>query len=165
MKKLETKLFLTSFLAIGLFIGFGSLSLLNARDQRLLSKEVNTSTQVLVSSHGLFKKKLKSEALKSLENLKGQLQPDFRQKAIAKLLKTTNRKNLLHVIDSETRFQKFTYSSISHLNERVITYGGFALIAASLIFLGILAWNRKLVFSPIFNLNRKMLDFLNLELL
>lgn len=160
MNRLESRSILMLTIALGFFIGFGSLSFLSFHDLTLYEKDLQTSSEVLALSKKVAKDGNK-EARAQLDQLKATLTPDFRQKAVEKILKNPTRSHLLFLMDAETRYQTYVHQVALTLRKQAKMHGLLALFTCTLIMLTQLVFQRRSVFRPIASLTQRMMDFLN----
>jgi len=161
VKRLEARFALAGAFALSLFAGFTFLAFTNWSAQQQALNKIEISVQILQSSNELFKPRESPQAKEKLEKLLPELQPQFRAEAIQRLLTKKERSQLLLVLDSESRFQKYAMQIASARGQRSAQFVAVSALCLTLLWVVLLAMNRRWVFGPLARLNQRILDFLN----
>jgi signal transduction histidine kinase len=149
---------LTLFLIGGVLalVGFGGLALVNQTESARIVAQLSTSQEILSRILDRDPKVDRS----TLQNLLTTLEPEFRRDYLNRYLQQPNVKNTKLVLESETRFQKYSLELAVIRDVRVFRYGLVALLVTSLLFFSLVWALRHWVFAPVSHLNQRMRDFL-----
>ena len=168
MGSVKGKIILLMVFASSMIVGFGYLSIVSYNKYSKANERYRSS--VLLSKHIVLLKRrpFRKNTLKQLQEKRKQIKQKNRMKALSDLIQSYADKNRRLFIkrkkfflQNEEEYQKYALATVQYLDRR-ITYYGLVSVGSTLatLFL-LLIYIQSSVFSPIKELSRRMIDFLN----
>lgn len=168
MNSIRVRIIFLMSIALFTIGGFGYLTAMSHFKYIELNKEVIKSNYFVNLTKTLHRLPFKESILKKMKAYRSHLHEKNRMEAMSNIIqsyadqnKSLIRKRARHFSSNETQYIKSIQPTIRHLEKKILIYGAFSLGSSALLMIVLFIYIQVSIFSPLRNLFRRMIEFLN----